>query len=169
MRWGVDGTGSNVCWILSCHGQLQLWKTVYTGLFSHELSHQFHSFKVPLRTQQFPLRDGHLLHVYLFSTLVYSRVYIPFPGPPALKDPPPPISMLRTQIGIKSGCWWEYPSRPITTWANSGSPDVPACKGIEHSSCDKECHCHYCCTYLPVAMWVRCTTLTWTEQRKSNA
>ena len=31
-------------------------------------------------------------------------VYIPFPGPPAENDPPPPISMLRTQKAIKSGC-----------------------------------------------------------------
>lgn len=58
---------------------------------------------------------------YLLSTLVYRRVYIPFPGPPALKLPPPPIIMLRTQWVTKSLCWWPTDSRPITMWASSGS------------------------------------------------
>jgi len=34
---------------------------------------------------------------YLFKTFTYSLLYIPFPGPPAEKDPPPPIIMLSTQ------------------------------------------------------------------------
>ena len=50
----------------------------------------------------------------LLSTLVYSLVYMPLPGPPAEKLPPPPIIMFNTQKGMKSGCWWPTLSRPET-------------------------------------------------------
>ena len=62
---------------------------------------------------------------YLFSTLVYNRVYIPLPGPPALNEPPPPIIILITQQATKSSCWWLVDSNPITTCANSGSDADP--------------------------------------------
>ena len=46
---------------------------------------------------------------------------MPLPGPPALKDPPPPISTLSTQHATKSGCWWLTDSSPSTRWHSSGS------------------------------------------------
>jgi len=51
---------------------------------------------------------------------IFYLVYIPFPGPPAEKEPPPPIRMFKTQKLIKSGCWCETLSNPIVKWANSG-------------------------------------------------
>lgn len=39
---------------------------------------------------------------YLLSTFRYRRVNMPFPGPPAEKDPPPPIIMFSTAKGMKS-------------------------------------------------------------------
>lgn len=71
---------------------------------------------------------------YWFSTFVYSRVYIPLPGPPAEKEPPPPIIKFSTHDATKSGSWCDVPSNPITTWANSGNPTA-AYIGISHSSC----------------------------------
>jgi hypothetical protein len=57
---------------------------------------------------------------YLFKTFKYNLVYIPFPGPPAEKDPPPPIIILSTQKLMKSSSLCEQLSRPITMCANSG-------------------------------------------------
>lgn len=59
---------------------------------------------------------------YWLSTFVYSRVYMPLPGPPAENEPPPPIIKFSTHDATKSGSWWEVPSKPITTWASSGNP-----------------------------------------------
>lgn len=69
----------------------------------------------------------------LFSTFVYSLVYIPFPGPPALNDPPPPSIIFKTQIAIKSGSCSEHPSKPIITCERTGRPAEANC-GISHSS-----------------------------------
>lgn len=135
MRCEVAETSSGSHPTLHWCEQSQSWKMINSVLFSHYLSYQFTSFRKLLEAQHFSLCDCRHKKTYLLRTLVYSRVYMPFPGPPALKDPPPPIIMLRTQIGIKSGSWWEYPSSPITTWASSGRPDMPACRGIAHSSC----------------------------------
>lgn len=53
---------------------------------------------------------------YRFKTFLYSLVYIPFPGPPALKDPPPPIIKFNTHDGTKSLLPTRgIDSRPITT------------------------------------------------------
>lgn len=71
--------------------------------------------------------------IYLFKTFVYNLVYIPFPGPPALNEPPPPIIMLSTHIAIKSLSWCEQPSSPIITWDKTGKP-AEANWGILHSS-----------------------------------
>lgn len=65
---------------------------------------------------------------------MYNRVYIPFPGPPALKLLPPPIIIFKTHIATKSESWWEQPSKPITTCDNSGKPLGPAYTGTLHSS-----------------------------------
>lgn len=45
---------------------------------------------------------------------------MPFPGPPAENEPPPPIIMFSTQKAMKSSSLWEQLSRPNTKWANSG-------------------------------------------------
>ena len=45
---------------------------------------------------------------------------MPLPGPPAEKEPPPPIIMLSTQKAMKSGSPWAQLSSPTTMWANSG-------------------------------------------------
>lgn len=60
------------------------------------------------------------LVTHLLSTFKYSLVYIPFPGPPAEKEPPPPIIILRTQKATKSSSLCEQLSNPITKWASSG-------------------------------------------------
>lgn len=49
---------------------------------------------------------------HLFRTLRYSLVNIPFPGPPAENEPPPPIIMFNTANGIKSS---SYHNRVISS------------------------------------------------------
>lgn len=58
--------------------------------------------------------------LYLFKTFKYNRVYIPLPGPPAEKLPPPPIREFKTQNGMKSLSLYEQLSKPKTKWAKSG-------------------------------------------------
>jgi hypothetical protein len=48
-------------------------------------------------------------------TFKYSLEYIPFPGPPAEKDPPPPIRALRTAKAKKSGSVKDVLSKPSET------------------------------------------------------
>jgi len=74
-------------------------------------------------------------HAYRFKTFLYSLVYIPLPGPPALKDPPPPIIRFNTHDGTKS---FEptrgIDSRPIITCDKTAKPDGPGNAGISQSS-----------------------------------
>lgn len=64
---------------------------------------------------------------------MYRRVYMPLPGPPALKEPPPPIIIFKTHIGINCLSWWEQPSKPNIIWESTGKP-AEANWGISHSS-----------------------------------
>lgn len=45
---------------------------------------------------------------------------MPFPGPPAEKDPPPPSNMFKTQYATKSSSLCDELSRAITKCASSG-------------------------------------------------
>ena len=47
------------------------------------------------------------------STFVYRREYIPFPGPPAEKEPPPPRSIFKTAKENISGSVYFALSNPI--------------------------------------------------------
>uniref|UniRef100_A0A915IZ47 Uncharacterized protein n=1 Tax=Romanomermis culicivorax TaxID=13658 RepID=A0A915IZ47_ROMCU len=55
------------------------------------------------------------------KTFKYKRVYMPFPGPPAEKLPPPPRREFRTQNGTKSGSLYEQLSNPKTKCAKVGN------------------------------------------------
>lgn len=62
-------------------------------------------------------------------------MYIPLPGPPALKDPPPPIIRFNTHDGTKSLVPTSgIDSRPIITCDKIANPDGPGNAGISHSS-----------------------------------
>lgn len=73
---------------------------------------------------------------YLFKTFLYSLVYIPLPGPPALKDPPPPIIKFKTHDGTKSSVPNRgIDSRPIITCDKTAKPEGPGNAGISQFSC----------------------------------
>lgn len=62
-------------------------------------------------------------------------MYIPLPGPPALKDPPPPIIKFNTHEGTKSSVLIRgIDSRPIITCDKTAKPDGPGNAGISQSS-----------------------------------
>ena len=50
----------------------------------------------------------------MVSTFKYSCVYMPFPGPPAENDPPPPMRELSTAKAKKSASRYELLSRAKT-------------------------------------------------------
>ena len=62
-------------------------------------------------------------HACLFRTRVYRREYMPFPGPPALKEPPPPISVFNTVIAVDAFVSFHPPanSNASTTFATGES------------------------------------------------
>lgn len=64
-------------------------------------------------------------------------MYIPLPGPPALKDPPPPIIKFNTHDGTKSLVSIKgIDSSPIITCDKTAKPEGPGNAGISQLSYD---------------------------------
>lgn len=123
MMLAAFSTHSHMCTCTRTHSHhIPIHTYQYTRLHTHTVTHSH----TPIIYRHLYVYTGIYWpykinnFTYLLRTLRYNRVYIPFPGPPAENDPPPPIIIFRTQNATKSGSLCEQLSSPITKYASSG-------------------------------------------------